>query len=477
MLREQFLISTSPWDFLKLNGMKIRTVPSLITLMLGCLAVCEPNAHAVSPPPDGGYPGLNTAEGTNALKNLTTGAANTAVGWFSLFSNTDGSFNTGVGAGTLVLNVGDQSTGEGVDNTAVGAVALFLNTTGSDNTAVGTAALLHNDSDSNTAFGAFALNSNTSGTSNTAIGDRALLNNTIGGGHTAVGFQALQSNIAATGPNTAPDGIGPNTAIGAGALFTNTSGNGNTAVGVSALHNNDTGLGNTAIGASAGSSITGNFNICIGESVFGAAAEDNTIRIGDNLSDTQGDSACYIGGIYNQLGDPGTLTVLGIDADGKLATAPSSRRFKQDIKPMDKASEAILALKPVAFHYKGDAKNTPCFGLIAEEVAEVNPDLVVRNKNGEIWTVRYEQINAMLLNEFLKEHRNVQAQETTIAGLKSTTVKQEATIAELKSTIVQQQQAMEAVTVQLKEQAAQIQKVSMQVELGRSATKLARDNP
>jgi uncharacterized coiled-coil protein SlyX len=456
--------------------MKIRTLQSLITLMLGCLAVCEPNAHAVSPPPDGGYPGLNTAEGTNALKNLTTGAANTAVGWFSLFSNTDGSFNTGLGAGTLVLNVGNQSTGDGVDNTAVGAVALFLNTTGSDNTAVGTAALLHNDSDANTAFGAFALNSNTSGEANTAVGDRALLTNTIGGGHTAVGAGALQGNTA-SGALT-PGGFGPNTAVGFQALLTNTNGNGNTAVGAGALFNNDTGGGNTAIGLGAGSNITGFLNICIGTGVNGVAGEDSTIRIGDNLPDTQGDSACYIGGIYNQFIDPATDTIVGIDADGKLGTAvPSSRRFKRDIKPMDKASEAILALKPVAFHYKSDAKNTPCFGLIAEEVAEVNPDLVVRNKNGEIWTVRYEQINAMLLNEFLKEHRKVQAQETTIAGLKSTAVKQEATIAKLKSTIVQQQKAMETVTVQLKEQAAQIQKVSMQVELSRSATKLARDNP
>jgi uncharacterized coiled-coil protein SlyX len=438
-------------------ALRFFTLP--LALILGWVALPQA-AQAVVPPPDGGYPGFNTAEGTNALKNLTTGAANTAVGWFSLTSNTDGSFNTGVGAGTLVLNVGNQSTGDGVDNTAVGAVALFLNTTGSDNTAVGTAALLNNDGDTNTAVGAFALNQNTTGA-----------------GHTAVGFGALRNNIAGAF-NTVPTGLGGNTAIGANALFTNISGNGNTAVGGLALSNNDSGFVNTAIGASAGFLITGDFNICIGAGVSGVAGESSTIRIGDNLSDTQGDSACYIGGIYNQFIDPATDTLVGIDATGKLGTAvPSSRRFKHDIKPMDKASEAILALKPVAFHYKGDAKNTPCFGLIAEEVAEVNPDLVVRNKNGEIWTVRYEQINAMMLNEFLKEHRKVQAQETTIAGLKSTAVKQEATIAELKSTIVQQQKTMEAVTVQLKEQAAQIHKVSMQVELSRSATKLARDNP
>src|SRR5262249_9390942 len=197
-----------------------------------------------------------------------------------------------------------------------------------------------------------------------------------------------------------PDGIGPNTAVG-----------------FSALHDNDTGFGNTAIGAFAGSSITGTFNICIGQSVSGVAGENSTKRVGDNLSDTQGDSACFIGGIFNQLIDVGSATVVGIDNTGKLGTATSSRRFKQDIKPMDEASEAILALKPVKFHYKRDAKNTPCFGLIAEEVAEVNPDLVVRNKNGEVWTVRYEQINAMLLNEFLKEHNTVQELKKQVAAL------------------------------------------------------------
>jgi hypothetical protein len=415
--------------------------------MVGCLAVCEPNAHAVSPPPDGGYPGLNTAEGTNALKNLTTGVANTAVGWFSLTSNTDGSFNTGVGAGTLVLNVGNQSTGDGVDNTAVGAVALFLNTTGSDNTAIGTASLLNNDGDTNTAVGAFALNQNTTGA-----------------GHTAVGFGALRNSIAGAF-NTVPNGLGGNTAIGANALFTNTSGNGNTAVGGLALSNNDTGFVNTAIGASAGFLITGDFNICIGAGVSGVAGENNTIRIGDNLSDTQGDSACYIGGIYNQQIDVGSAAVVGIDNTGKLGTVASSRRFKQDIKPMDKASEAILALKPVAFHYKGDAKSTPCFGLIAEEVAEVNPDLVVRNKNGEIWNVHYEQINAMLLNEFLKEHKKVEQQRATIAELKSLVRKQEAVIG-------RQQKGIETVIARLDEQAAQIQKVGAQIEMCQRAPKI-----
>jgi trimeric autotransporter adhesin len=422
--------------------MKINTPTILIALVLACSGLCL-QTRAVNPPPDGGYANFNTAEGQNALLQLTTGVANTANGWFSLAGNTDGSFNTGVGAGTLVLNVGNQSTEDGIDNTAVGAVALFLNTSGSDNTAVGTATLLNNDGDNNTAVGAFALNQNTTGAGHTAVGFGALRNSTAGAFNTVPG-------------ETVPTGFGGNTAIGANALFTDTSGNGNTAVGAIALFDNDTGFVNTAIGAAAGALITGDFNICIGAGVSGVAGENNTIRIGDNLSDTQGDSACYIGGIFNQLIDPASDTIVGIDANGKLGTAvPSSRRFKQDIKPMDKASEAILALKPVAFRYKGDAKNTPCFGLIAEEVAEVNPDLVVRNKNGEIYTVRYEQINAMLLNEFLKEHKLFLEEQSKVRNLEA---------------------ALETVNERLKEQEEKIGKVSAQLEINKQVPTVVQNN-
>ena len=395
----------------------------LIVFSLGCLSL-SPTAQAVSPPPDGGYPGGNTAEGDSALASLTSGFYNNAVGFLSLLSLQTGSFNTADGAGALLSNTANE-------NTATGAGSLFSNTTGG----------------SNTANGAFALFSNVGGSSNTAIGDRALFNNATGGGHTAVGAGALESNTSLGA--LAPGGFGPNTAVGVDALSTNSSGNGNTAVGAGALFNNDTGGGDTAIGLGAGSNITGTLNICIGTGVNGVAGENNTIRVGDNLSDTQGDSACFIGGIFNQLIDPASGTTVGIDANGKLGTAvPSSRRFKQDIRPMDKASEAILALKPVAFHYKSDAKKTPCFGLIAEEVAEVNPDLVVRNKDGEIYTVRYEQINAMLLNEFLKEHRKRE----------------------------EQQKQIDALNARLEEQAAQIQKVSAQLEFTWPAMKVADDN-
>jgi len=351
--------------------------------VLACLLLTS--VQAVSPPPDGGYPGGNTAEGQLALGSLISGTYNTGVGIYSLLSLTDSSFCTAVGAGTLLSNTAE-------DNTATGAGALFSNTTGF----------------TNTANGAFALFSNTEGFDNTAIGSSALLSNIDGDRNTAVGEGALSQSTTGS----------QNNAFGVGALAINQTGSFNNAFGASALNSGTNLFANTAIGDHAGSALTtGSFNIYIGVNVNGVAGDNETIRIGDNLSDTQGGSACYIGGIYNQLGDPGTLTAVSIDANGKLATGASSRRVKRDIKPIAEASETIMRLKPVAFHYKGDAKNTPCFGLIAEEVAVVNPDLVVRNKNGEVWAVRYDAVNAMLLNEFLKEHCKNEEQEATIARL------------------------------------------------------------
>jgi hypothetical protein len=376
------------------------TPPLLVTLALLCFGLLS-GAQAVVPPPDGGYPNFTTAEGTKALQNVTTGSANTAVGWFSLGSVITGSFNTATGAGSLLFNTADE-------NTAFGAAALLNNTSGTGNTATGAAALLNNTiGQDNTANGVFALESNTEGSENTATGTRALSSNSTGATNTATGGGALFSNTI--GNN--------NTATGFSTLSANMTGNGNTAIGRSAL-TITTGSGNTALGTNAGSALTsGNLNIDIGADVIGITGESNTIRIGANLDDTPGASACHIGGIYNQSVDPGTASSMAIDASGKLGTTVSSRRFKHDIKPMDKASEAILALKPVTFHYKSDVKNTPCFGLIAEEVAGVNPDLVVRNKDGEIWSVRYDQVNAMLLNEFLKARRQIDAQQKQIDAL------------------------------------------------------------
>jgi uncharacterized coiled-coil protein SlyX len=245
--------------------------------------------------------------------------------------------------------------------------------------------------------------------------------------------------------------------------LSNTTGSGNTAVGTQALLNNTTGGANVALGYGAGQNLTtGLFNIDIGSP--GSAVDDHTIRVG------QSQTATYIAGIREQTASGGV--VVYVDIDGKLGTATSSARFKDQIKPMDKASEAILALKPVTFRYKKeiDSKGIPQFGLVAEEVEKVNSDLVVRDKEGKPYTVRYDAVNAMLLNEFLKEHRRVEAQQTKIEN-------QEATITELKSTVAQQQKGMEVLTAQLKEQAAQIQKVSAQIEMTKPASRLVANKP
>jgi Chaperone of endosialidase len=237
-----------------------------------------------------------------------------------------------------------------------------------------------------------------------------------------------------------------NTAVGWFSLFTDTTGSFNTGLGAGTLLGNVSGSNNTALGAAAGLNITGNSNICIGAGVTGNAGEANSIRIGDNLPSMEGISACYIGGIYGQVASVG-LPVL-INSSGKLGVILSSRRFKKDIKPMDEASEAILSLKPVTFHYKTDKQETPQFGLIAEEVAKVNQDLVVRDKGGEPLSVRYDKLNAMLLNEFLKEHRKNEEQQAIIA---------------------QQQKQIEALT-------AGLQKVSDQLELNKPAPQVV-NNP
>jgi trimeric autotransporter adhesin len=374
---------------------------NLIHILMGIVCIgLLPRAHAVVPAPDGGYPGGNTAEGQNALFSLTSGGFNTAVGFVSLRSDTTGSFNTAVGAGTLLANTAEQ-------NTATGAGALLSNTIG----------------EANTANGAFALLSNTSGNNNTAIGDFVLFNNSVGNFNTANGVSALGSNTTGSG----------NTAIGSFALSINTEGSTNTAIGSGALSSNTTGNGNIAVGASAGTGVT---------------TADSAICIGTPGSNQT--NSCYIGNIFAQEVALDGVAVL-VDSLGKLGVQISSRRFKEEIQPMDKASEVILALKPVTFHYKSDAKNTPCFGLIAEDVAKVNPHLVVRDKNGEILTVRYDQVNAMLLNEFLKEHRKNEEQEATIAQLKK----------DLQANAAQHQKQIEALTEGLQKVSAQLAAASL----------------
>ena len=279
-------------------------------------------------------------------------------------------------------------------NTAEGQGALLSLTTGVFNTAVGY----------------LSLQGNTTGGYNTANGALALNDNDTGHSNTANGYAAIRANTT---------GIG-NTATGAGALTFNTTGDHNIANGSSALFMNDTGNNNTALGFRAGSNqTTGSNNVYIGAEVAGVAGESNTIRIGRNITDT------FIDGI-NGATASGGAAVFVVGEGGKLGTLTSSARFKDEIKPMDKASEAILALKPVSFRYKKevDPQRVAQFGLVAEDVEKINPDLVIRDAEGRPQTVRYEQVNAMLLNEFLKEHkafvegqRKVQEQGVTIAQL------------------------------------------------------------
>ena len=361
----------------------MKTIPPLlITLTLLCFGLL-PRAQAVVPPPNGGYPGFNTAEGQKALFSLTSGTGNVAVGWGALYSDTQGSLNTASGTGALLLNIGDQ-------NTATGAGALLFN----------------NNGIYNTANGAFALHLNTDGDFNTANGFQALFSNTTGIENTATGYQAL---------------------------FSNTTGN-----------------SNTALGANAGLSLTtGSGNVCIGAGTSGVPGESDTTRIRNIYASVANGRAVYV------------------NSDDKIGTLASSRRFKQEIKPMDKASEVLFALKPVSFRYKKEVDPTRSlsFGLIAEEVAKVDPELVTADPDGKPETVRYEAVNAMLLNEFLKEHRTVQ-------DLKSTVAKQEATIAQqqtsFQSKLAQQQKQIEALTVGL-------QKVSAQLELSRPAPQTVKN--
>ncbi len=391
-----------------------------IALTLACLGFLTSKAFGVVPAQDGGYPGFNTAEGQNALFSLTTGIANTAVGWFSLKSNAEGSFNTATGAGTLVLNTGDE-------NTATGAGALLSNTIGVKNTAHGAFALFSNtEGADNTALGWKTLFNNTTGNGSTAIGSGALFNNTTGNNNVANGFQALLSNTEGQS----------NTATGHWALATNSTGNFNMANGSLALYFNTTGGSNTANGFQAlFNNTTGNRNIALGlHAGLNVTTADNVIAIGtqgENVSDS-----CFIGNIF-EVTTVNTAVPVLIDSAGQLGTASSSRRFKKEIKPMDQTSEAILGLKPVTFHYKSDKTDTPQFGLIAEEVAEVNPDLVVHDDKGDIYTVRYDAVNAMLLNEFLKEHRKVEELQAAVAqqqnGFQSKFVEQERQIQALAS--------------------------------------------
>ncbi|PYJ77663.1 MAG: hypothetical protein DME69_10090, partial [Verrucomicrobia bacterium] len=317
--------------------------------------------------------------------------------------------NTVQGDDALISNSGSY-------NTAFGSHALFTNTTGSNNTGTGVGAL----------YG------NTTGTSNTATGSASLNFNTTGNNNTATGVSALQLN--STGNN--------NTATGVDALVSNTTGRTNTAAGQNALGHNTSGNSNIALGNNAGAKLTtGDENIEIGNR--GVAGEHETIRIGEQ--GTQ--DATFIAGIS---GATVTGTAVVVNSSGQLGVAPSSRRFKQNIQTMGDASDILLALRPVTFEYKPDVdpKGVSQFGLVAEEVEKVNPDLVARDDEGKPYTVRYDAVNAMLLNEFLKEHRKV-----------------EQLTKDFESKLAEQQKQIETLT-------AGLQKVSAQVEMSHPASQI-----
>src|SRR5438874_393702 len=381
-------------------------LPILIAMTLACFALA-PTARAVTPAPDGGYPGENAAEGEDALFSLSTGVDNTANGFNALYFNTVGSYNTAIGSNALYTNIGSY-------NTATGSSALYSNNGGFDNT---------------------------------ATGYYALYSNTMGSGNTAIGANSLQQNT--TGVN--------NTAMSVHALYSNTTGDNNTAIGANSLINNTTGSSNIALGNSAGQNLTsGSNNIDIGN--LGAAGDSKTIRIGTAATQRK----TFIAGISGATVASGVGVIVG--SNGQLGTVVSSERFKDGIQPIDKVSEAILALKPVTFRYKHELDPTgiPQFGLVAEQVEKVNPDLVARDEQGKPYTVRYDAVNAMLLNEFLKEHGKVEKLESTVAKQEVAGAKQEARIA-------QQQTQIEALT-------AGLQKVSAQLEVSKSAPRTALNN-
>jgi hypothetical protein len=582
--------------------MKMTTRSGLIVFTFLSLAVGR-NVQAVSPPPDGCYPGFTTAEGCNSLQSLTTGVGNTGVGWYALFGNSIGSYNTAIGTGALDLNNADNNTAvgaaalllnmtgtnntatgvdalalnsTGIQNTADGAFALHSNTVGSgniaigyqagsalttgnndvlignigvaaesntirigdpaihtavflagitamspaapnqavvvnpatgqlggadtssfgvistdpENTAVGDQVLVSNTGESNTGTGFHALSGNTTGVENTAAGAEALENNDIGGYNDAVGAFALSSNIDGSFNNAFGNtalslnihasentGIGDlalanndstgagkanfNTALGAQALFTNTDGDSNNAIGFYALGFNTTGNFNQAVGVSALlNNTTGSFNVAIGDTAgSNVTTADNVICIGDLVAGDNVSDSCYIGNISGQ---PGGSQAVYVNANGKLGFQVSSRRFKDDIEPIDSASEIIYDLKPVRFRYKPEIEPTRTlgFGLIAEDVQKVNPDLVTRDGSGEVASVRYDAVNAMLLNEFLKEHRKVQE-------LQGTLIKQQKTF---ESKLAAQQRQIDALT-------AGLQKVSARLELSTSAPQTVLNNP
>jgi Chaperone of endosialidase len=409
------------------------STPGILVVLVALTCISSSNrAQAACPEICDGN--SDTGVGNAALGGLTGGQDNTAVGDSALGSDDTGSENTAVGFFALARNHG------GNWNTACGAQALQGNISGQFNTAHGFAALALNTASNNTAVGYEALSQNNTGGYNTAAGTLALSSNQSGGINVADGYSALQANINgfynvacggfALGNNTAGS---YNVATGANALYYN-KGSNNTATGHQSLQNNTSGGNNVAVGYQAGNNLTtGSNNIVIGANVPGAAGDANKIRIGKQGTQT----ATYIAGISGKTVASASAVAVFVDNTGKLGTIKSSARFKEEIEPMNKASEAILQLEPVTFRYKHelDPDGVQQFGLIAEQVEKVAPDLVVHDEDGKVSTVRYEAVNAMLLNEFLKEHRKVEEQDARLVRQEELITKQQKQIDTLTATM------------------------------------------
>ncbi len=368
----------------------------------------------------------NTGLGYSALRSNTLGNLNTAVGSLALWQNTTAGTNTAIGSNALSSQsfnnggaawdswntaIGYQAMGAnqpvstitGDRNTAVGAVALRNNTTGRTNTAVGVDSLQQNTTgDGNTAVGFESLLSTTTTGQNTAIGTQALRSNILGTGNTSLGYQSTQYN----------DYGNSNTAVGAMALNL-TTGSNNTAIGYGSLQTLSTGGDNIALGQNAGQTLTtGSGNILIGNN-GGSASEGSTIRIGNLQSRT------FIAGIRGRTTYWNNAIPVVIDQDGQLGTVSSSIRFKEDVRDMGATTERLFNLRPVTFRYKTQKDGQPHFGLIAEEVAEVMPELAVRGRDGQIETVAYHELAPMLLNEIQKQRRQIEALTAELAEIRT----------------------------------------------------------
>jgi hypothetical protein len=330
--------------------------------------------------PTASDPQGNTAGGTNALPTVTTGEWNTAFGESALYLNTAGSYNTAGGYTALYLNT------EGSFNTATGYAALYANTEGNHNTATGYAALVHNTTGhDNTATGVNALRSNDTGDWNTASGYQALLSNTTGSWNTASGLQALADN---------------------------TDGAGNTALGRQALQHS-TGSQNIAVGHKAGEKLTrGSTNIYLGHP--GVDHESKTMRLGSAQTRT------FLAGVTTAAV---TGTNVLIDANGQLGVPLSSARYKRDIEPLGAHSAGVLQLRPVSFVYTHDVQGERQYGLIAEEVAAVYPELVTHTPEGELQAVRYQELIPLLVNELQRQRHEFQQalerQQQELAALRA----------------------------------------------------------